>query len=227
MKKICQRHNIEKTCRERFVKNKLRQEWICVTCESEYGKKYYENNKNNRIDYQNNYYKDNKNDVLNYKNHFYYENKENILKYKKIYYDENKILVRNTQNKYKRNRRKIDPVFRLQGLVSKRIYDILKNKKDNKSCLKYLLYTMEELKEHLEKQFESWMSWDNQGKYNKNWNDNDSSTWTWQIDHIKPHSTFKYTSMEDAEFKKCWALNNLRPLSSKQNWLDGVTRIRH
>lgn len=87
---------------------------------------------------------------------------------------------------------------------------------------------MDELKEHLEKQFECWMNWKNYGKYDsKVWIENDSSTWTWQIDHIIPQSTFKYTSMENEEFKKCWELNNLRPLSSKQNFMDGVLRVRH
>jgi len=32
---------------------------------------------------------------------------------------------------------------------------------------------------------------------------------TWQVDHIKSHSEFKYTSMEDEGFKLCWALINL------------------
>lgn len=30
---------------------------------------------------------------------------------------------------------------------------------------------------------------------------------------------FKQSSMEDEEFKECWALDNLRPLSAKQNLL--------
>jgi hypothetical protein len=30
--------------------------------------------------------------------------------------------------------------------------------------------------------------------------------------------------MVDEEFKKCWALSNLRPLSAKQNILDGNRR---
>jgi 5-methylcytosine-specific restriction endonuclease McrA len=42
-----------------------------------------------------------------------------------------------------------------------------------------------------------------------------------QIDHIIPHSTFKYISMDDDSFTRCWALENLRPLSSKQNNLKG------
>ena len=82
-------------------------------------------------------------------------------------------------------------------------------------------------KKHLEKQFEPWMNWKNHGIYNlRTWDDNDRSTWTWQIDHIISHNKFEYISMEDAEFKKCWSLNNLRPLSSKQNWLDGINKSR-
>ncbi len=88
--------------------------------------------------------------------------------------------------------------------------------------MKYLGYTIKELKQHLESQFEPWMNWNNHGKYKcDTWNDNDSSTWTWQIDHIIPQCTLLYMSMEDKNFKKCWALNNLRPLSAKENIIKG------
>jgi hypothetical protein len=94
--------------------------------------------------------------------------------------------------------------------------------------MKFLSYTIEELKLHLEKQFESWMNWDNYGIYkSKLWDDDDQSTWRWQIDHIIPQSNFLYTSMEDENFSKCWDLNNLRPYSAKQNCIDGATRVRH
>ncbi len=87
---------------------------------------------------------------------------------------------------------------------------------------------MQELKRHLEIQFESWMTWQNRGTYNSQiWDDNNPKTWTWQLDHIIPQSDLPYTSMSDDNFKKCWALENLRPLSSKQNLLDGLTKIRH
>jgi hypothetical protein len=54
---------------------------------------------------------------------------------------------------------------------------------------------------------------------------NKSTTWTWNIDHIIPHSTFKYISMEDQSFKECWSLTNLRPYSAKQNILDKDNRF--
>ncbi len=100
--------------------------------------------------------------------------------------------------------------------------------KNGESCLKYLPFNSNDIKIYLENQFESWMTWNNQGKYNpKTWKDEDPTTWTWQLDHIIPQSDLPYTSMEDDNFKKCWAFSNLRPLSSKQNQLDGCTKIRH
>lgn len=94
--------------------------------------------------------------------------------------------------------------------------------------LQYLPYSIQELKEHLEIQFEPWMTWYNHGIYDsKLWDDNDLSTWTWQIDHIVPHANFPYLSMKDQSFRDCWALSNLRPYSAKQNLIDGGTKIRH
>jgi len=42
-----------------------------------------------------------------------------------------------------------------------------------------------------------------------------------KIKYIIPQTKLLYTSMEDDNFKKCWAINNLRPLSSKANFLKG------
>lgn len=84
----------------------------------------------------------------------------------------------------------------------------------------YLPYTIQELKQHLEAQFEPWMTWLNCGVYNKKiWNDQDQITWRWQIDHIIPQSKFIFNSIRDESFLKCWSLSNLKPLSSKNNIL--------
>ena len=135
------------------------------------------------------------------------------------------------QKTYRKNRLDNDPSFKLRVNISKNIYNnLLKNNssKNGNSVLQFLPYTILELKEHLERQFESWMTWENCGRYDsQNWNDNDTATWTWQLDHIIPQSDLPYTSMTDDNFKKCWDLNNLRPLSSKKNFLDGVNRTRH
>jgi len=102
------------------------------------------------------------------------------------------------------------------------------NLSKNKSINQYLPYSIKQLKEHLQENFESWMNWNNYGIYNcKIWQDNDSLTWTWQLDHITPQSDLPYTSIQDDNFKKCWALNNLRPYSAKLNCIEGAARTRH
>jgi hypothetical protein len=147
------------------------------------------------------------------------------------YYQENKkeIILGNIQREKERS--KTDPIFKLRRRLSNSIRNMLKcfkSSKNNESILKYLEYSIEQLKQHIENQFEPWMNWNNQGMYKRNqWDDEDQTTWVWNIDHIIPHSDLPYDNMEHPNFKKCWSLENLRPLSAKQNILDGVRRIRH
>jgi len=126
-----------------------------------------------------------------------------------------------------RERLKRDPVFKLRLRVSKSIRQAIKinGTTKNGSIIKFLPYTINELKCHIENQFESWMTWNNWGMYNpRYWDDNDSSTWIWQLDHIIPQHSLPYISMKDENFRKCWALENLRPFSAKQNIMDGSRR---
>jgi hypothetical protein len=171
------------------------------------------------------YYSDNKEKILKKRDEYYQENVSDIILYKKKYRRLNKDKCRKSKNRVRVKRRLKDPAFKLREMVSRNICrGLLKtgSNKNGKSCLKYLPYSMEELKYHIEKQFAQWMNWKNHGVYNiQTWNDNDQFTWTWQLDHIIPQCKLLYSSMEDENFKKCWALENLRPLSAKQNILDG------
>ena len=149
----------------------------------------------------------------------------------KQYNQDNKEKIRKQNNKYNKDRRKNDPTFRLRHNINSNITFYLKKNssfKNNLSILKHLPYNIQEIKDHFETLFAHWMTWENYGKYDpKTWDDHDSSTWTWNIDHIIPQSLLPYTSMEDENFQKCWALDNIRPLSAKQNMLDGVNKTRH
>ena len=64
-------------------------------------------------------------------------------------------------------------------------------------------YTPKELMAHLESQFTDGMSWDNMDE--------------WHVDHIRPQASFNYDSTEHPDFKKCWALNNLKPMWAFDN----------
>ncbi len=119
------------------------------------------------------------------------------------------------ENKQRRRDRRYeryhnDECFKLRLLISRGIEYRLKFGKKGNSCLKYLTFTVKELRDHLKVQFEPWMTFKNHGNYKLN-------EATWQVDHIIPCAYYEYTSMDDPEFKKCWSLANLRPLSAKQN----------
>lgn len=181
--------------------------------------KYHEDHKEERKQY----YQDNREDILENKREYYENNKEAIKEYNKELARERRPQISALQKK----RRVENPEVRLRHNVSVVIRQALK--KDKKfSILKFLPYSFEELKAHLEKQFEPWMTWNNYGVYDIGvWDDNDQATWTWQLDHIIPQSDLPYTSMEDNNFKKCWALENLRPYSAKLNIVEGAQGIRH
>lgn len=64
-------------------------------------------------------------------------------------------------------------------------------------------FTLKELQEHLERQFQLGMSWDNYGE--------------WHIDHIRPVSSFDIDSVDCDAFRECWSLSNLQPLWAHEN----------
>ena len=112
---------------------------------------------------------------------------------------------------WKKDRYKNNNNYKIRCIISSAVRRSLKGMKKGDSIKNILGYTIEELKEHLEHQFEDWMNWDNLGlTANK-------EKETWQIDHIIPVNTFNILEIGDEEFRKCWALDNLRPLDSYIN----------
>jgi len=222
--KVCKICNIEKSiyyfdvCLKKG--NKIYHRAICKKC-------FYTKNKDYMVQYAKKYYKSNRDSILDRTSTYHKEHSEEQNERVKKYNKNNRVKI----NYRLKNRGLLDPSYNLRHNISRAIRTALfasGSSKNNHSCFNYLGYSFVELKEHLKHQFEPWMSWANYGKYNsKIWNDNDPLTWTWNIDHIIPQSKLPYKSMDDENFKKCWSLNNLRPLSSKQNCLDGTKRIRH
>jgi hypothetical protein len=146
---------------------------------------------------------------------------EQFEKQKRILKDETETFSRRAQCRTCRSLRKA-----ISGAILRHLKEA-NTSKGGASCFKHLPYTLLELKQHIESLFEPWMTWDNWGQYSKViWDDNDPTTWTWHLDHIIPHCSFKYTSMTDQAFLDCWALSNLRPLSAKQNVLDNDRGMR-
>jgi 5-methylcytosine-specific restriction endonuclease McrA len=130
--------------------------------------------------------------------------------------------VKDTAKKYRKTKRKEDPKFRLRLNVSNVIRETIRNRKLlnskldrlNKCIFDRLPYTSDELRAHIESLWESWMNWDNYGKFDKTKD-------TWQIDHIIPQSKLPFESFDDENFCKLWALENLRPLETMANLKKG------
>jgi hypothetical protein len=192
----------------------------CLECQKIQDTNYRVENKEEISDRRKRQYAENSAPAIQRAAAYYLNNKE-ILADVKVYQGVHKEQLKVSRRAYKKNRKINDPFFKLKERMSSAIYLGLKSNgvsKGGKSIIEYLPYSIRELKEHLEKQFESWMTWNNYGMYNaKTWDDNDLTTWTWNIDHIIPQSIFRYTSMSDINFQECWSLSNLRPLSSKTN----------
>ena len=123
------------------------------------------------------------------------------------YYLENIDKHRERSRKWMKNERKNNPIFRLNNSMSSVMTSSLKRGKENKHWEELINYSLIILKEHLEKQFQEGMSWNNYGRGG------------WNIDHIIPISWWEYEKPEDSEFKKCWALANLQPMWEKENFI--------
>jgi hypothetical protein len=188
----------------------------CKACKREYFNTYFREK----------LYLLNKEDIDNKNKKYNAEHQSELKKYRAEYRKKNKTNIA----KKTKDKRNGDLSLKLRSNISSNINQSIKKSNSSKggnSCLKHLEYSMEDLKKHLEDNFESWMTWENYGRYNAKWDDNDELTWTWNIDHIIPQSDLAYTDMDDENFKKCWGLENLRPFSSKKNLIDGSSRIRH
>jgi len=233
MNRMCKKCGLEKDILL-FVKKRRKDGfeyylYTCIDCNKQYTrnycKDYYALHKTEIIENSKDWYKNNTDRKKDYDANYMQQHKIEKKEYDANYREINKDKINNRIYNYRKNRRLVDPTYRLRKSISYSVWYYLNmnnSSKGNKSVLDFLPYTINELKEYLEKQFKTWMNWNNYGMYHiNNWDDDDQNTWKWNIDHIIPQSKLPYTSMEDDNFKKCWELVNLRPLSAKENLLKG------
>ena len=111
--------------------------------------------------------------------------------------------VRTSAAKRMRERRKTDIKFRLHKNISKEVWSVLKGRKQGKTFLKFIDYSIDQVYDHLQSLFTNKMSWDNYGTY-------------WEIDHVKPLKMFEHLPVKEA-IKQAWCLTNLQPLEISLN----------
>ena len=183
---------------------------------SERNRRYYLKNKEKISLRIKEYHKTNKEKIKNKHNKYLDENKDKRKETCKKYYKKNEDKIKEYQeynkknrNKYSKNRRKVDIVFKLKNGIATSIRKSLKEdgfKKKNRTH-DILGCSIVDFKIYLELKFEPWMTWDNYGKYNG------EKDFGWDIDHIIPTSSVK----TEGEIIKLNHYTNLQPLCSYVN----------
>lgn len=193
----CKKYKIEK---KEYLKNKnkdyyIKNKKILNEKSRERSKKWYIINKEKKLKKCREYVKNNKEKRKNY----YLKNRKKIIENKKNYYNDN-----------------FDK--QLHRVFGNRIRFSLKKNKNGHKWEELTGYSLDDLKKHLESQFDEKMNWNNYGREG------------WHIDHIIPIDYFNIKSYNDKEFKICWSLENLRPLwkfdnLSKKNKLPKINLL--
>jgi 5-methylcytosine-specific restriction endonuclease McrA len=138
-------------------------------------------------------------------------NPEKVKVARKNWYDKNGVSYRTEHMKelsrnnvkYAKKKRKTDITYNLKCMLRNRFITAIKRQYGKKAfkTIDLIGCSIKEAREHLESQFEPWMTWENHGE--------------WEIDHIIPVSLFDLTIPE--EQKKAFNYKNLQPLSWQEN----------
>jgi len=177
---------------------------VCKKCSDKYSIQWQKNNREKCSEYSKTWNRKN----ITSRKKYQRENKDIYKKAWKKWAEKNPEKRRKITLRAQRKRRLI-PKNRINKNISNAILRTLKGIKNKTPWETIVGYTLEDLINHLEKQFAKGMNWNNHG--NKGWH----------IDHIIPISLWQYESYNDREFKQCWSLANLQPLWAKDNMSKG------
>jgi len=131
----------------------------------------------------------------------YRKNKDEICAKNKAYREANPEKARFYHTRYMKERRQVDPNFKLITNLRGRIHAALRGRDKSQTTRILLGCTPTYLKEYLESRFTDGMTWDNYGK--------------WHVDHIEPCDSFDFT--KEAAQRACFHYTNLQPLWAKDN----------
>lgn len=175
-----------KRCNKEISKNNY-----CGKC---YTLRFRERNPGRMEELCANYYKNNKDHVIARVKKY---NKENVerqaLNHSRWIKDTN----------YDMNRYNSETNYRLIKIQRARIRCALKGLNKSQTTQELIGCSIEELKAHLESQFEPWMTWENYGRYG------------WHVDHIIPIS--HYDLNDPQQLKDACNYKNLKPMHWRAN----------
>jgi len=208
MRKVCNRCGEEKDLDEFYPRYN-----ICKLCKRNDASKYYKTNLESIKAIRktrDKVYRENNKPLEAERHKIYRENNiEKIKLSNKRYREENKELVKASKRRYKDTQLKTNHIYRMKHNVANLIRHALRQKQFMKSSttIDILGCDFEIFQKHIESKFESWMTWENYGKYNG------KPEYGWDIDHITPHSI----AITEEDVIKLNHYTNLQPLCSYYN----------
>src|ERR1035437_118870 len=110
------------------------------------------------------------------------------------------------------NRYHNDVNRKISTCLRSRLNKALKGNVKSDSTMKLIGCTIDQLRDHLESQFEPWMNWKNHGPY-------DTTKQTWHFDHIRPMDDFDLSDPKQQQ--EVCNYSNIRPLLAKDNLIKG------
>lgn len=205
--KYCKKCNQIKTF-EYFSKNTRAKDGLqsqCVICKKE----YYRKNIEKYLELKKIYYQKHADTIKKNKKQYYRANKEKIYKRQQKYREKNKERLTKHANAYLKKRKKIDLLYKFTKNVRRLVLSAFtRNKtKDYKKQSKtesLLGCKISNLRDHLAKQFQPGMTFENHGE--------------WHIDHIIPLASAK----TQEEVEKLCHYTNLQPLWAADNIRKGA-----
>jgi len=115
---------------------------------------------------------------------------------------------------YGRDRLKRDEKYSLNGRISSVIRASLKNNRNGSHWEDLVGYNLDDLIKKLKRTIPKGYCWQDflEGRLH--------------LEHIIPKNAFNFTKLEHADFKRCWALSNLRLLPARENMIKGKKLTR-
>ena len=198
------KENIKEYHEEYRLKNKekkLKQNKEFRQQNPEYMKEYRLKNKESLKEYSKEYNLKNREQIKEIKREWYLKNRE----YLKEYNEKHK----KRRNKYERERRRTDPIYRMQCNMRTAMSNALSGRRKSKPTMDIIGCSVEGFFQHLEN-CEKWESWMTRESYGSKWD----------VDHIVAISRWNHNC--PLQFALCWNKSNLQPMEHIANIKKGA-----
>jgi len=181
---------------------------ICKVCEIKFEAENFRTkmcsvcSRQKQLDRCKSYKQRNKESVSEYNKAYKEEHKEEVDEYNRVYNIGHREEIQERQTRTQRERRKVDPEFKVSKLLRHQFYKFSIEQKSTKLMINLVDCSIKNFRKWIEYNFTQDMSWNNYGIY-------------WHIDHIILCSLFNMLNYE--EQKACFNWQNTRPLQALKN----------